>query len=106
MNLKTRTIEIDIATAQALEARAAELGTSVSELISNLAGVSDQPIRDFEEMRRASRGPWAPSVLAEDARRYEAFERTGEGVPWEEVRTWIRSWGTAQELPKPKSRKL
>lgn len=106
MNLKTRTIEIDVATAQALEARAAELGTSVPELIANLVGVGDTLPADLEEMRRTGRGPWAPSVLAEDARRYEAFDRTGEGVPWDEVRAWIRSWGTAQELPKPKPRKL
>ena len=104
MNVKTRTIEIDAATAQALEVRAAELGTSVSELIANLVGAA-LPI-DMEEMRRSGHGPWAPSALAEDARRYEAFERTGEGVPWEEVRDWVRSWGKAQELPKPKSRKL
>lgn len=62
--------------------------------------------QDLEEMRRTGLGPWSPSSLAEDTRRYEAFELTGEGVPWEEVRAWIRSWGTTKELPKPKPRKL
>ena len=34
------------------------------------------------------------------------FERTGIGVPWEEVRAWMASWGTADELPRPMPRKL
>lgn len=106
MNLKTETIEVDVATARALETRAAELGVSVSELIADLAGAGAAIPRDLEDMRRMGRGPWSPNVLAEDARRYEAFEQGGDGVPWDEVRAWIRSWGTAQELPKPKTRKL
>ena len=57
-------------------------------------------------MRRAVRGPWAPEVLAEDARRLAASERAGEGVPWDEVKTWMQSWGTGEELPPPKPRKL
>jgi len=57
-------------------------------------------------MRRAGRGPWAPEVLAEDACRFAASERAGEGVPWDEVKTWMQSWGTGEELPPPKPRKL
>ena len=57
-------------------------------------------------MRRAGRGPWAPEVLAEEARRFAASERAGEGVPWDEVKTWMQSWGTGEELPPPKPRKL
>lgn len=34
------------------------------------------------------------------------FERTGEGVPWEEVRAWMASWGAADELQRPMPRKL
>lgn len=106
MNLKSKTIEVDVATARVLEARAAELGMSVSELVADLAGAGAAVPQELEDMRRTGRGPWSPNVLAEDARRYEAFEQDGEGVPWDEIRAWIRSWGTAQELPKPKSRKL
>jgi hypothetical protein len=106
MNSKMRTVEVDVATAQALEARAAELGTTVSELIADLVGANDVWPNDLEAMRRDGRGPWAPSALAEDARSYEAFERNGEGVPWDEVQAWVRSWGTPAELPKPRSRKL
>jgi hypothetical protein len=50
--------------------------------------------------------PWAPEILAEDARRLAAFERGGEGVPWGEVEEWMRSWGSAKELSAPKPRKL
>jgi hypothetical protein len=28
------------------------------------------------------------------------------GVPWSEVRAWMETWGTADELPAPKPRKL
>lgn len=34
------------------------------------------------------------------------FESTGRGVPWDEVRAWMASWGIANELPRPKSREL
>jgi hypothetical protein len=101
-----RAIEVDLATAKVLEAKAAELGTTVSKLVAELVDAERELPKRLETMRRAGRGPWAPDVLAEDVRRLEAFDRTGLGVPWEEVRAWINSWGTAKELPKPKPRKL
>lgn len=45
-------------------------------------------------------------VLNEDARRLAEFERTRLGVPWDEVKAWMQSWGTTDELPAPKPRKL
>lgn len=104
MNLKTRTIEVDAATAKTLQDRAAELGVSVSELVADLVAIDDLP-KDLEAMRRAGRGPWAPSILAEDVRRYEEYQRTRMGVPLEDVEAWVKSWGTARELPMPKPRK-
>jgi hypothetical protein len=50
--------------------------------------------------------PWSPESLAEDARRLREFQRTRVGVPWDELKAWIESWGTANELPSPKPRKL
>ena len=44
--------------------------------------------------------------LDEDARRLAEFRRTREGVPWEEVKTWMQSWRTPNELPPPQPRKL
>ncbi len=50
--------------------------------------------------------PRSPAALAEDARHLAEFERTRIGVPWEEVKLWMESWGTANELPPPKPRKV
>jgi hypothetical protein len=107
MNIKSRTIEVDAKTAETLEAEAAARGISVSELLADLARVADGRLPpDLEALRAAGRGPWSPEVLAEDARRLAEFERTGEGVPWEEIKAWMESWGTPNELPPPKPRKL
>jgi hypothetical protein len=42
--------------------------------------------------------------IGEDRRRYEEFKRTGL-VPLDEVKAWVASWGTADELPRPELRK-
>ncbi len=106
MNVKLRQIEVDADTAEALEAQATARGISVQELLADMAGTIHDLPADLESMRAAGRGPWAPEILAEDARRLAEFERTREGVPWEEVRAWMQSWGTGGELPPPKPRKL
>lgn len=106
MNVKQRKIEVNAETAEALEARAAARGMTVAELLADLVGAEATLPPDLAALRAEGRGPWAPEILAEDARRLADFERTGEGVPWEEVRAWMRSWGTPHELPAPKPRKL
>lgn len=105
MNQKMRTIEVDSATAALLESRAEELGKSVADIVADLVKDDELP-SGLAEMKRNGQGPWSPGALAEDARRYEEFERTGVGVPWEEVEAWVKSWGSPNELPRPKSRKL
>jgi hypothetical protein len=50
--------------------------------------------------------PWSPEFLAEDSRRLAEFERTRIGVPWDEIKTWMESWGTPNELPPPRPRRL
>jgi len=106
MNVKLRIIEIDSETASALEERAAARGMSVAEFLAELVESEHALPPSLDALRASGRGPWAPEILAEDARRLADYERTGEGVPWDEVRTWMRSWGTPNELPPPKSRKL
>ena len=106
MNVKLRKIEVAAETAEALEARAAARGMTVAELLADLVGAEAGLPPDLEALRAEGRGPWAQEFLAEDARRLADFERTGEGVPWEEVRALMRSWGTPHELPAPKPRKL
>jgi predicted transcriptional regulator len=51
-------------------------------------------------------GPWSPEALEEDARWLAEFERTRTGVPWDEVKAWMQSWGAPNELPIPRSRCL
>jgi hypothetical protein len=104
MTAKRRKIEVDARTADVLEAQAAARGQTISELLAELFSHEASP--DLESMRAAGRGPWSPEVLAEDARRFADFQRTHEGVPWDEVKAWMKSWGTPNELPPPKPRKL
>jgi len=39
--------------------------------------------------------------IAEDRRRYEEFKRTRLAVPLDDVKAWVASWGSANELPRP-----
>jgi hypothetical protein len=106
VSVKQRTIEIDARIADLLEARAAARGLSVSELLADLAAGNELLPAELEAERTAGRGAWAPEILAEDARRLAEFKRSREGVPWHDIETWMKSWGTAQELPAPRPRKL
>lgn len=106
MNVKLRNIEVDAETAEALEAQAAARGTTVRELIADLASSHEVLPSDLEALRLAGKGPWTPEILAEDVRRLADFQRTGEGIPWDEVQAWMHSWGSSEELPPPKPRKL
>jgi hypothetical protein len=105
MNVKVK-IEVDSRTADLLKARAAARGISVADLLADLAGDDNLLPAELEAMRAKGEGPWAPDVLAEDARRLAEFQRTREGVPWDEVKAWMQSWGSQHERPMPKSRKL
>lgn len=40
--------------------------------------------------------------IAEDQRRWAAFERDGKAIPGDAIKAWIQSWGHADELPIPK----
>jgi hypothetical protein len=103
---KSRKIEVDEHTADVLEARAQANGISVADLVAGLADIGDVPSSWLDKLREEGRGPWAPEILAEDARRLEEFERTRLGIPGEEVEAWAASLGTANELPPPKPRKM
>ena len=96
MNVKLRQIEVDAETAEVLEEQAAARGFSVKELVAELVGAAQETPADLEALRVAGRGPWAPEVLAEDVRRLAKFDRTREGVPWNEVKAWMQSRGTAR----------
>jgi hypothetical protein len=106
MNTRVRKIEVDAETADLLEARAAARGVSVSELLADIACNVGALPPDLAQMRNRGEGPWSPEAIAEDARRLADFERMRMGVPWEEVKAWMESWGSSSELPAPQPRKL
>jgi hypothetical protein len=106
MNVKVSKIEVDAQTADLLEARATALGMSVAALIAELAGNETILPPDLAELRAKAEGPWSPEALEEDERRLAEFERTRMGVPWDEVKAWMQSWGKPNELPMPKPRKV
>ena len=99
-------IEVDARTADLLEARASARGMSIGDLVADLASDENLLPPALEAMRAAGEGPWSPEILAEDARRLAEFHSTREAVPWDDVKAWMLSWGTSQELPAPKPRKL
>ena len=82
MTTKTHTIEIDEATATALEIRAADRGLSVSELVAELA-VRDSapPAADHDQ-------------IAELDRRWAKIEAGEPTVTNERVVRWLEAWGT------------
>jgi predicted transcriptional regulator len=82
MDDKMRTIEIDSATADALEARAAARGVSVGEVVAELVAFDD--------------GAVAPGAdeIAELDRRWAAIQAGEPTVPHEQVARWLETWGT------------
>jgi hypothetical protein len=106
MNIRTRKIEVDAQTADMLEVRAASRGVSVAELLADLACNEEVLPADLALLRANGEGPWSAEALEEDARLIAEFQRTREGVPWDEVKAWMESWGMPNELPPPKPRKL
>jgi hypothetical protein len=99
-------IEVDARTADLIKARASARGMSVGDFVADLASDENLLPPALEALRIAGEGPWSPEVLAEDRQRLAEFHRTREAVPWDDVKAWMLSWGTQQELPAPKPRKL
>jgi predicted transcriptional regulator len=93
MNVKLRKIEVDDATATALEARAAAAGVSVSELIAQLVSLAGGPAK-------------VPSEELDDLDRQWAAIKAGEPtVAHDDVVRWLDTWGTPKQaeskLPSP-----
>lgn len=101
-----RKIEVDAETAELLEARAAARRMTVAELLSDLAANGASLPPELLALRARSEGPWSSAALAEDAQRLADYERAHAAVPWDEVKLWLESWGTAAELPPPRPRRL
>jgi predicted transcriptional regulator len=87
MTAKTRTIEVDEATACTLESLAAERGLSVAELVAGMVALESAPItlspEDLDELDR----PWAAIKSGEPT------------TPHEDVAKWLQTWGTPEFKP-------
>jgi hypothetical protein len=75
-------IEVDERTAHVLQARAAELGVTVSELVAELATLDSDPVLV------------EPDEIVELDRRWKMIEAGTPTVPNERVVRWLRTWGT------------
>ena len=82
MTAAKRTIDVDAATAAALESRAAETGLSVPELLADLVARHSEPARV------------PPSELAELDRQWAAIKAGELTVPHDGVVRWLDTWGT------------
>lgn len=94
MNIVRRTLEIDAETDTRLREMADERGQDVAAVLAEAVALLDSVV-DIA-------GP----DVAEDRRRLDAFRQTRAAVPLGEVKTWVASWGTASELPRPAPRKI
>jgi len=89
MSTVRRTFDLDSDTDARLTALAAEKGQDAAAVVADAVDLLDSVVN--------IEGP----DVEEDLRRFREFERTGEAVPWEEVKAWVESWGTPNEHPRP-----
>jgi predicted transcriptional regulator len=94
MNLISRTLEIDTDTDARLREMAKERGQDVAAVLAEAVALLDSVV-DIA-------GP----DIGEDRRRYDEFKRTRLAVPLDDVKAWVASWGSADELPRPQPRKV
>ena len=94
MNLIRRTLEIDAATDTRLSEMAVERGQDVAAVLAEAVALLDSVV------------DLAGPDIAEDRRRADAFNRTRFAVPLDDVKAWVASWGSADELPRPQPRKI
>jgi predicted transcriptional regulator len=83
MNVKMRKIEVDNATAEALEARAAAAGLSVRELLAQMVALDDVAVK------------LSPEDAADLDRQWAAIKAGEPTVTHEDVVRWLDTWGTA-----------
>ena len=85
---KTKTIEVDEATAATLRGRADAQGISVAELVAGMTAISGTPVV-------------LPAPDLADLDRQWASVKAGEAtVSHDEVTRWLHSWGTPSYKPR------
>jgi predicted transcriptional regulator len=94
MNLVSRTLEIDADTDARLREMATERGQEVAAVLAEAVALLDSVV------------DLAGPDIGEDRRRLNEFERTRLAIPLDDVKAWVASWGSADELPRPQPRKV
>ena len=94
MNVIRRTIDIDQATDARLQEMAKERGQDESAVLAEALALLDSVV----ELDNPD--------IDEDRRRLAEFRRTREAIPLHEVKAWVESWGTDNELPEPRPRRV
>jgi predicted transcriptional regulator len=89
MNIVRRTLDIDADTDARLREMADERGQDVAAVLAEVVALLDSVV-DIA-------GP----DIGEDRRRLDAFRKTRAAVALDDVKTWVVSWGSANELPRP-----
>jgi predicted transcriptional regulator len=92
MNIIRRTLDIDTDTDARLREMADERGQDVAAVLAEAVALLDSVV-DIA-------GP----DIGEDRRRLEAFKQTRAAVPLDDVKAWVASWGSGNELPRPAPR--
>jgi len=88
VNIIRRTLDIYVDTDPLLREIADERGQDVAAVLAEAVALLDSVV-DIA-------GP----DIGEDRRRLDAFQQT-RAVPLDDVKTWVASWGSAKELPRP-----
>ena len=94
MNIIRRTLDIDAGTDARLSEMAAERGQDVATVLADAVALLDSVV-----------DPAGPDV-AEDRRRLDEYLKNPQAVPLSDVKAWVTSWDTAEELPRPSPRKI
>jgi predicted transcriptional regulator len=94
MNIIRRTLEIDAGTDARLTEMAAQRGQDVAAVLAEAVALLDSVI------------DLAGPDIAEDRRRLDEFVNGRKAVPLDDVKAWIASWNTAEELPPPSPHKI
>ncbi|WP_314947425.1 hypothetical protein [Bradyrhizobium cosmicum] len=94
MNIVRRTLNIDADTDARLREMADERGQDIAAVLAEAVALLDSVV-DIA-------GP----DIGEDRRRLDDFRKTRAAVPLDEVKDWVASWGSAQELPRPAARRI
>jgi predicted transcriptional regulator len=80
---------------------AIEIDDRLAARLKEVAATQGTTVEAFAAEAVESALDHAESWTADEAA-YAEYLQTGESIPLEAAEKWVRSWGTADELPPPK----